>query len=178
MAIVLASIVPHSADVERLFSDLGGIQTPCRDLLGVDTMEKTGKIRSRLNYELFEHGKLEKKSKHRKHSHMHTMESAGIDTDLAKDLENPITWIPPLDGGDGDVDEDIVDKASEELKSLLEDEAPVQLLQGSVVAGQIVDFAELERIDRGEMGGIEEDKVEIVGGEVAEGWNIEDLMRR
>ncbi|KAJ6623905.1 hypothetical protein B0H10DRAFT_1943680 [Mycena sp. CBHHK59/15] len=178
MAIVLASIVPHSADVERLLSDLGGIQTPRRNLLGVDTMEKTGKIRSRLNYELFERGKLEKKSKHRKHSHMHTMESAGIDTDLAKDLENPITWIPPLDGGDGDVDDDIVDKASEELKSLLEDEAPVQLPQGSVVAGQIVDFAELERIDRGEMGGIEEDEVEIVGGEVAEGWNIEDLMRR
>ncbi|KAJ7907275.1 hypothetical protein B0H13DRAFT_1517068, partial [Mycena leptocephala] len=29
-AIVLASVVPHSADVEHLFSALGGIQTPRR----------------------------------------------------------------------------------------------------------------------------------------------------
>ncbi|KAF8167043.1 hypothetical protein K438DRAFT_1525016, partial [Mycena galopus ATCC 62051] len=102
LAIVLASVVPHSADVERLFSDLGGMQTPRRNLLGVETMEKTGKIRSRLNYELHERARAEGKSKHRKHGHMHTMETAGIDTDLARDLENPITWIPPLDGNDAD----------------------------------------------------------------------------
>lgn len=53
MAIALASIVPHAADVERLFSDLGGIQTPRRNNMTVHTMEKTGKIRSRLSYELY-----------------------------------------------------------------------------------------------------------------------------
>ncbi|KAJ6626493.1 hypothetical protein B0H10DRAFT_1742761, partial [Mycena sp. CBHHK59/15] len=116
VAIVLASIVPHSADVERLFSDLGGIQTPRRNLMAVDTMEKTGKIRSRLNYELYERARAEQKSKHRKRRHMHMMETTGIDTDLAKDLENPITWIPPLDGNDNDTDEDIVEKASKDLE--------------------------------------------------------------
>ncbi|KAJ7789246.1 hypothetical protein B0H14DRAFT_2627407, partial [Mycena olivaceomarginata] len=64
-----------SADVERLFSELGGIQTPRRNLMSVDTMEKVGKIRSRLNYELHERRRAEGKSKHRKHGHMHTAES-------------------------------------------------------------------------------------------------------
>ncbi|KAJ7932217.1 hypothetical protein B0H13DRAFT_2307782 [Mycena leptocephala] len=106
------------------------------------------------------------------------METAGIDTDLAKDLENPITWIPPLDGNDNDADEDIVEKASKDLEQLLNDEAPVELPEGSVVAGQIVDFAELARIERGEMAGIEEDNVDIVGEEVAGGWSVEDLMSK
>ncbi|KAJ6608059.1 hypothetical protein B0H10DRAFT_1741717, partial [Mycena sp. CBHHK59/15] len=87
MAIVLASIVPYSADVEHLFSDLRGIQTPRCNLMAVDIMEKTGKIRNHLNYELYERARAEQKSKHRKHGHMHTMETAGIDTDLAKDLK-------------------------------------------------------------------------------------------
>ncbi|KAJ7175574.1 ribonuclease H-like domain-containing protein, partial [Mycena filopes] len=177
LAIVLASVVPHSADVERLFSDLGGIQTPRRNLLAVETMEKTGKIRSRLNYELHERARLAQKSKHRKHGHMHTMEAAGIDTDLAKDLDNPITWIPPLEGDDGDGDGDIVDKAVKDLEVVLNDEEPVILPVGSVIAGQIVDFAELERIERGERAGIEEEEDEIVGGEGGDTWNVEDLMR-
>ncbi|KAJ7449770.1 ribonuclease H-like domain-containing protein, partial [Mycena galericulata] len=176
LAIVLASIVPHSADVERLFSDLGGIQTPRRNLMAVETMEKTGKIRSRLNYELYERARAEQKPKHRKHGHMHTMEAAGIDTDLAKDLDNPVTWIPPLDGDDHDTDEDVVEKASQELEKLLNDEPPVSVPEGSVIHGEIVVFEELDRIESGETVGMEEDDVDIVGAEAAGGWSIEDLM--
>ncbi|KAJ7755888.1 ribonuclease H-like domain-containing protein, partial [Mycena metata] len=175
LAIVLASVVPHSADVKRLFSDLGGIQTPRRNLLAVKTMEKTGKIRSRLNYELHERARAAQKSKHRKHGHMHAMEAAGINTDLAKDLDNPITWIPPLDGNDGEGYEDIVEKAVQDLQPVLNDEEPVILPAGSVIAGQIVDFAELERIERGERAGIEEEEDEIVGEAGGGSWNIEDL---
>ncbi|KAJ7866900.1 hypothetical protein B0H13DRAFT_1897792 [Mycena leptocephala] len=110
--------------------------------------------------------------------HMHTMETVGNDTDLTKDLENPITWIPPLDGNDNDAEEDIVEKASKYLEQLLNDEAPIELPEGSVVAGQIVDFAEFAHIERGEMAGIEEDDVDIVGEEVAGGWSVEDLISR
>ncbi|KAJ7831596.1 hypothetical protein B0H14DRAFT_2592546 [Mycena olivaceomarginata] len=105
------------------------------------------------------------------------MDAAGINTELAKDLENPITCIPPLDDGDNDGDEDIVEKASNDLQQLLEDEAPVALPAGSVVEGLVVDFGELERIDKGETAIMDEEAVEIVGGDVAGGWSIEDLMR-
>ncbi|KAJ6587429.1 hypothetical protein DFH09DRAFT_1307662 [Mycena vulgaris] len=176
MAIVLASIVPHSADVERLFSGLGGIQTPRRNLMAVDTMEKTGKIHSRLSYELYQRRQVAGKPQHRKHNHMHTSETTGIDTDLAKDLENPITWIPPLEGSDEDSNEDIVDKAAKDLQKLLDDEEPVPVEPGSVISGDLVDFAELERIERGEVAGIEEDNIDIVGGDSAGAWNIQDLM--
>ncbi|KAJ7161752.1 hypothetical protein C8R46DRAFT_1353469 [Mycena filopes] len=144
---------------------------------GIDMFPITGKIRSRLNYELHERARVAQKSKHRKHGHMHTMEAAGIDTDLAKDLDNPITWIPPLDGNDGEGDEDIVEKAAQDLQAVLNDEEPVVLPDGSVTNGQIVDFAELERIERGERAGIEEEEDEIVGGDGGDSWNVEDLMR-
>ncbi|KAJ7229317.1 ribonuclease H-like domain-containing protein, partial [Mycena haematopus] len=92
LAIALASVVPHSAEVEHLFSDLGGAQSPRRSLLSVDNMEKSGKIRSRLNYDLQEQAKRAGKDQRRKHNHMHTSAEPGIDVDLAKDLESPITW--------------------------------------------------------------------------------------
>ncbi|KAG2064222.1 hypothetical protein BDR04DRAFT_1181032, partial [Suillus decipiens] len=43
LAITLFSIVPHAADVERLFSDLGGIQNVKRCNLTVRTFETLGK---------------------------------------------------------------------------------------------------------------------------------------
>ncbi|KAJ6483034.1 hypothetical protein DFH09DRAFT_1340664 [Mycena vulgaris] len=107
---------------------------------------------------------------------MHTSETTGIDTDLAKDLDNPITWIPPLEGSDEDSNEDIVDKAAKDLQKLLEDEEPVPVEPGSVISGDLVDFTELERIERGEVAGIEEDNIDIVGGDSAGAWNIQDLM--
>ncbi|KAJ7495512.1 ribonuclease H-like domain-containing protein [Mycena latifolia] len=180
MAIVLASIVPHSAEVERLFSDLGGIQTPRRSLMAVDTMEmeKSGKIRSRVGYELYERARADEKVKRRKHNHMHTSGKTGIDADLAKDLENPITWIPPLDGNDDDTGEDIVEQASKDLQKLLDDEAPVAIPHGSVIAGEVVDFEELERLDRGETSATDEDNIDIVGNAAEAGWGIQDLMTR
>ncbi|KAE9397467.1 hypothetical protein BT96DRAFT_860176, partial [Gymnopus androsaceus JB14] len=48
MAITLASIWPQSAEVERFFGRLDGVQTPDRSNLSVDTMEKLGKIKTHL----------------------------------------------------------------------------------------------------------------------------------
>ncbi|KAG2368929.1 hypothetical protein BDR07DRAFT_1198175, partial [Suillus spraguei] len=50
LAITLFSIVPHAADVERLFSDLGGIQGVKRCNLTVRTFETLGKLRNNYTY--------------------------------------------------------------------------------------------------------------------------------
>ncbi|KAJ7744904.1 hypothetical protein B0H16DRAFT_1727108 [Mycena metata] len=86
---------------------------------------------------------------HRQHNHMHTQATPGINTDLAKDLENPITWIPPLDGGVDD-EGDVVDKAFQELSKTIEDEAPAVPTPGSITGGELVDFTELDCVDRRE----------------------------
>ncbi|KAJ6540757.1 ribonuclease H-like domain-containing protein [Mycena capillaripes] len=171
LAIVLASIVPHSADVERLFSDLGGIQTPRHNSMTVQNMEKTGKIRSRLSYELY----LAAKAKagnvtvHRKHNHMHTQPTPGINADLVKDLENPIS--------DADHTENVVEKAYQDLEKTIEDEEPATTAPGSIVNGELVDFNELERIDRGESMIAAEDNVDVVGDSTVGAWSVEDLMK-
>ncbi|KAJ6618299.1 hypothetical protein B0H10DRAFT_1947685 [Mycena sp. CBHHK59/15] len=171
LAIALASIVPHSAEVEHLFSDLGGIQTPRRNQMTVANMEKTGKIRSRLSYDLYLRARVEGKSVHRKHNHMHTSETPGIDAKLAKGLENPISWIPPLDAADdNDPTEDIVERATEELQRALEDEAPAPLSPGSVIDGDVV--------DNGKSAEMYEDSIDIVGGDAAAAWSIEELMQK
>ncbi|KAF5328454.1 hypothetical protein D9758_018917 [Tetrapyrgos nigripes] len=51
MAITIFQIVPSSANVERLLSDLGGVQTPKRNNLNVETFEKLGKMCSSLQCE-------------------------------------------------------------------------------------------------------------------------------
>ncbi|KAG2126369.1 uncharacterized protein EDB93DRAFT_1097105, partial [Suillus bovinus] len=44
LAITLLSIVPHAADIEHLFSDVGSTQSPKRCNLSVDTFEALAKI--------------------------------------------------------------------------------------------------------------------------------------
>lgn len=44
LAIILHSVVPHTAEVERLFSNLGGIQGRTRTRLSVENFEKLGKL--------------------------------------------------------------------------------------------------------------------------------------
>jgi hypothetical protein len=180
LAIILASIVPHSADVERLFSDLGATQTPRRNGMTIEHMEKYGKIRSRLTYELNE---LAEGTTRREHNHMHTRPTGGIDGDLAKDLAVPITWIAPLTGVDEEQTEeevDIVEKAFQDLQKTVGEEGPITTQAGtgggSVIDGEIVDFAELERVDRGGEALVHEDIIEVVGGDAAGGWSVEDLM--
>ncbi|KAJ7666864.1 ribonuclease H-like domain-containing protein [Mycena polygramma] len=188
LAIALASIVPHAADVERLFSDLGGIQSPHRNGWLVETMEKMGRIRSHLSYQLYQDKKAEGKATQRKHAHMHTRPDLGVDADLAADLENPITWIPPLSGANGgeeEADEDLVQKAYDDLQKQLADEAVADARsgaqtdlgpQGSIVGGEIVDFTELDRVDRGEVEAPADEIIDVVGNDTQGTWNIEDLM--
>ncbi|KAJ6468737.1 hypothetical protein C8R45DRAFT_1105395 [Mycena sanguinolenta] len=95
--------------------------------------------------------------------HIHTSDTPGINVDLVKDLESPITWIPLLEGDD-DEEEDIVDKAPQDLQCVLDDEELSRNTPSSSRASA-------------EMTGIEEDNVYIVGGDASGAWNIEDLMK-
>jgi hypothetical protein len=52
LAITIFAIVPHSADVDRLFSDLTGIQGVKRCNLTVETFETLGKLQANYNYHL------------------------------------------------------------------------------------------------------------------------------
>ncbi|KAJ6546611.1 hypothetical protein B0H10DRAFT_1969588 [Mycena sp. CBHHK59/15] len=182
LATVLHSIVPHSADVERLFSELGGIQSPQRNGWLVDTMEKVGRVRGHLSYRLFEKKKKEGKLTQRKHAHMHTRPALRIDGDLAKDLENPITWIPPLSGADDDDDpmEDLVQKAYDELKKRVADEGDSDETEseglGSVVGGEMVDFNELDKVDRGQTDAPATEVIDVVGNDTQGTWDIDDFM--
>ncbi|KAJ6602104.1 hypothetical protein B0H10DRAFT_2230324 [Mycena sp. CBHHK59/15] len=182
LATVLHSIAPHSADVEHLFSELGGIQSPQRNGWLVDTMEKVGRVRGHLSYRLFEKKKKEGKPTQRKHAHMHTQPALGIDSDLAKDLENPITWIPPLSGADDDDDptEDLVQKAYNELKKRVADEGDSDETEseglGSVVGGEMVDFNELDKVERGQTDAPATEVIDVVGNDTQGTWDIDDFM--
>ncbi|KAJ6595371.1 hypothetical protein B0H10DRAFT_1960453 [Mycena sp. CBHHK59/15] len=118
-------------------------------------MEKTGKIRSRLSYELYLKARTMAGNGnmiHRKHNHMHMQATPGINAELAKDLENPITWIPPLDGGGDDETEN-------------EDEAPAAVTPGSIIDGELVDFDEYARVERGEVDAADEDNMDVAGNQ-------------
>ncbi|KAJ7049771.1 ribonuclease H-like domain-containing protein [Mycena amicta] len=47
-AIAILGLVPHSAEIERLFSSCNGIQSPKRNCLAVETFSKLAKVRSSL----------------------------------------------------------------------------------------------------------------------------------
>ncbi|TFK57795.1 hypothetical protein BDN72DRAFT_782853, partial [Pluteus cervinus] len=84
LALKILSIVPHSADVERTFSDLNGVQGLRRSRLSVDTFETLGKLRANYRRHFDESNKAQGKPTRRKHQHMHTRNEPGID---AKALE-------------------------------------------------------------------------------------------
>ncbi|KAJ7246219.1 hypothetical protein C8J57DRAFT_1523749 [Mycena rebaudengoi] len=168
LAIVLASIIPHAADVERLFSDLGGTQTPHQNGMTVDHMEKYGKIgvASPMNF-------------------MNPTNS--IDGDLAKDLENPISWIPPLRVDDGPEVENgnIVEQAYQDLQRTLDDEASEasansesapELPVASVVGGQVVNFAELDKVDHREVALASAEVIDVAGDAPRAAWRVDDMI--
>ena len=53
-AIQILSIVPHAAEVKRLFSNLGGIQSVKCCNLTVENLQKLGKLRGRYTYHIQE----------------------------------------------------------------------------------------------------------------------------
>ncbi|KAJ6602350.1 hypothetical protein B0H10DRAFT_1958105 [Mycena sp. CBHHK59/15] len=134
-----------------------------------------------LSYRLFEKKKKEGKLTQRKHAHMHTRPALGIDGDLTKDLENPITGFHPS----------VVQttmmihgrpraEAYDELKKRVADEGDSDETEseglGSVVGGEMVDFNELDKVDRGQTDAPATEVIDVVGNDTQGTWDIDDFM--
>ncbi|KAF7791659.1 hypothetical protein EIP86_002681 [Pleurotus ostreatoroseus] len=87
MAIILFSVVPHSAEVERLFSDLNNIEGKRRTSLKVDTLCKLARLRCNYRDLIQDYKRACGKETRRKHSHMHTRADGGIDSEAVTLLE-------------------------------------------------------------------------------------------
>lgn len=188
LAITIHSVVPHSADVERLFSDLGGVQGVKRCKLTVHTFETLGKLRANYAHHLFERDHTTSKSTRRKHAHMHTRENRGIDVELVTDLQENFTWTPPLSirnpdddlaGPESITDEDI-DTAFDELeKRSAESSIDPELEDGDIMTegARAYDFEEFDRVERGMVPkAFDEDVENFVVASAGADWDIQSLL--
>ncbi|KAI5891653.1 uncharacterized protein SCHCODRAFT_02668963 [Schizophyllum commune H4-8] len=128
MAIMILSIIPHSAEVKQLFLALNGVQSVKRNCLLEEMFAKLAKVRNNLSWELYKRDRKKGKSTHRTHGHMHTRDTPGISVDLVKDLNDLLAWDAPLelaaeDGGEGAGGDraNVVAEAFTTLRAQLED---------------------------------------------------------
>lgn len=186
-AITILSIVPHSAEVERLFSDLNGVQGVKHCNFNVDTFENLGKLRANYAYHIHQRLQSSGKSGRRRHGHMHTRENGGINVDLATDIADNFTWTPPLSTGQPEVSlegpESItdaeLDAAFDEIETRNAERPSVDpTIEGvDIEAGKAYDFEEFERVDKGVVPEAFEDKVEVISSSSgAVNWDIASLL--
>ncbi|KAG2122855.1 hypothetical protein BD769DRAFT_958505 [Suillus cothurnatus] len=117
-AITLLSIVPHAADVERLFSDKGSTQSPKRCNLSVNTFEALAKIQANLRYHSHQKAVVNDKPIRRRHAHIDTNAQPGINIDVAADLEANFAWAPPLAPQTQNIDDDLAGPESISLNEI------------------------------------------------------------
>ena len=190
LAITLLSIVPHAAEVERLFSDLTGIQGVKKCNLNIETFETLGKLRANYNYHIQQRTiEARKPIPRRKHAHMHTRAEPGIDVALATDISTNFMWMPPLVGTTDDDDimqgpegltGDEIDAAFDEL------EREATLAGGNLVADinasnigvdRTYNLAALDLIERGVGPTVAVDDVQMHEvASTAAGWNASTLL--
>jgi hypothetical protein len=195
-AIIILSIVPHAAEVERLFSDLGGTQSVKRCNLSVNTFQTLGKIRTNLRYHIHLKNVADGKPTRRRHAHMHTTELPGIDTDVAKQLETDFAFIPPLAAVFGDtscnlegpksISLDDIDAEFARLEDIcnggkvmdLEFPSDWDVDGKEVLEGNMFDFAELQRVDEELVPAAVEDEIMVTDHDANEDgtWNIDSML--
>ncbi|KAJ7602520.1 ribonuclease H-like domain-containing protein [Mycena rosella] len=190
LAIVLFSVVPHAAEVERLFSGLSGVQGVKRCNLSVPTFEILGKLRSNYSYYIYLQDRAKNKSTHRKHGHMHTRTEPGLDTNLANDLLSNFTWTPPLivENVSDDLDMRGIEEMSEdEINAAFDNwdkdlaaeratRAALPIAKMPVDVGLVYDYTELDRIDADEVTTVFDDEVTIHVGGTADVWDPLTLL--
>ncbi|TFY73750.1 hypothetical protein EWM64_g10262 [Hericium alpestre] len=102
MALKIFSIVPHAGDIERLFSNLAGVQNVKQSTLTIEHMEMLGMLRAHYIRILQERAAAAGKPVRRIHGHMHTHEDGGINSELARELNTEFTWTTPTAGSELD----------------------------------------------------------------------------
>ena len=193
LAMTIYALVPHSAEVERLFSSLGGIQGVRRSRLNVTTFEKLGRMRCYLNSLLHQEAAAEGRTLRRTHANMHTRPGGGVDEETVADLEKELMDSPVLvsgghsDGVEASAGDDIsigeLDEAFTELELSADrqdsddggDVGKVEVHQ----VGEVYDLDELDKVLKGVAPEGLEDSYQahhnFEGGEVA--WDKETLKR-
>ena len=122
MGIRILSIIPHTGEVERLFSNLGHIQGVRRCNLSVPHMQTLGSLRNYYQGVIDEKKKETGQSTRRRHAHMHTREDGGVDSQKVTDLLRNWTFQSPLtpgnEGSEGDTEMmGLEDITAEELEA-------------------------------------------------------------
>ena len=190
LAITLLSVVPHAGEVERLFSALGGVQTPRRCNLAIDNFETLGKLRSNYCYKLYERDREAGKPLHRRHAHMHTQDKPGVNVELVEELKDGFTWEPPFStesadetiAGPEDISVEDIDKAFDDLDAKLrEEQNSAGTEQGvedgnEILEGKIYDLTELDAVDKGIAPTNATEDLDIIGDEGGFGWDVNAMM--
>ncbi|KAH9910897.1 uncharacterized protein BXZ73DRAFT_57504 [Epithele typhae] len=189
LAITLHTIVPHAAEIEKVFSGLGCTQSARRCRLNVETFEKLGKIRTNLHMHLQARNIEDGKPVHRKHAHMHTRTEIGSNIQLTEELERTFSWVPPLAATSAEEDplqlpEEIpmeeLDRAFKEFEDELERtaaDARDNLPAGTAVLdGSVYSFDELDRVDKGVVPKPLEDDLNVVGDGDDDEWDVAEMI--
>jgi hypothetical protein len=184
LAITFLSIDPHAAEVERLFSDLTGIQG-----VNVITFETLGKLRANYDYHIQQRAiEAGKPILRCKHAHMHTRAEPGINVALATDISTNFTWTPPLVGtthddimqGPESLTVDEIDAAFDELEreaALAVGDLAADVDASDIGVNKTYDLAALDLIERGVGLTVTVDEVQMhdVASTAVE-WNVSTLL--
>ncbi|KAJ3990836.1 ribonuclease H-like domain-containing protein [Lentinula boryana] len=183
-AVAILSIVPHAAEIERLFSSLNGIQSPKRNGLSIPTFDKLAKLRSYYAEEV-RHQTGQVASSERRFTQIHSEEGPVLEKSGNLDVwEGPM--YSAVDGLDGNADDDEpmsgVEVVFRDVERTLEEEKSNDPLTAagpslrSLMKGELYDFrlvkAALDCIVPQEV----VDMVDVVKAPSNGDWSIEDML--
>ncbi|KAG2337967.1 hypothetical protein BDR05DRAFT_894393, partial [Suillus weaverae] len=175
-AIIILSIIPHAAEVEQLFSDLGGTQSAKHCNLSVGTFEALGKICANLCYRIHLKNVADGKPTRRCYTHMHTTKLPGIDIEVAKLLETDFAFILPLAAVSGDNLESPESISLDEIDAEFASHWDVDGKE--VLEGRAFDFAELQCVDKGLVPAAIDNEIMLTDHDANKDgtWNIDSML--
>jgi hypothetical protein len=189
LAIKLFSIVPHAAEVERFFSNLGGIQLVKRSNLTIPHMQTLGMLRNHYTQQLHDVAVAAGKPTRRKHAHMHTpLEGGGLDVSRAQTLLNDKNWTPEhetsqIGGSRGEgveaVSPEEIDDEFNKLSEQVTSPADGDRLPSTVPIDQVYDLSTLDDIRAGKVTAIVVDDELELGSQAqnVDSWDPASLLR-
>ncbi|KAJ7214045.1 ribonuclease H-like domain-containing protein [Mycena pura] len=177
-AVATLSIVPHSAEIERLFSSCNGIQSPKRNSLAVETFSKLAKVRSSLVEEAKTRAPAKQNTKANGEKKDDGVESSATRHTAEKSTPLGNTELlekrsGPMDGMSEDDPVGGVDSVFHDLDRQLEEEDTNQL---SLMGGDIYDFALVKKALDNVVPQEKVQKVDVVRQTSQGDWNIEDIL--
>ncbi|KAF9000108.1 ribonuclease H-like domain-containing protein [Cyathus striatus] len=182
-AIKMMSIVPHAAEVERFFSNLGGVQSVKRSQLTIAHLESLGTLRNHYNHQLHEATIAAGKDPHRHHAHMH-ITSKGIDLERADTLTDSFSIPTPLETGFEGTDFEgsesfALNELATEYAALEQSGFTTESGDGFSVAvpvGEVYDTSIIDIIRQGQLPSIQNSLPQGSQAEADEPWDANSLL--